>query len=201
MSDQRNSGSNKETLPVARLLDAKMEQEQLCNIQQCIRVLQEQQQNAIHIDLTEERQDAMLNKDDDAREVENKLYDGEDTDYQTVMDSAVASQVNENYGQRTLAIALAPIVIIAIVWRPNHDKSTIAPSCHVTGFKCFETLDELYNAMDLFVLAESGATNSMTLEMIYGMPMSTWCVSQLANFLHLFSALDECQLWPLSTNH
>jgi surface protein len=51
--------------------------------------------------------------------------------------------------------------------------------------KCFETTNELRQAVDNFMLDDDAVTTQ--LEETYGLPMGTWCVSDIQDFSELFS--------------
>jgi surface protein len=53
-----------------------------------------------------------------------------------------------------------------------------------SGKKCFETTDELYGAVDKFL--ENDEARKEELRQDYGLPIGTWCVSDIQDFSELF---------------
>ena len=60
----------------------------------------------------------------------------------------------------------------------------LGPFCHSCR-KCFETTEELYVAVDAYLV---DSTESTAVASEYGWPISKWCVSMLTDFSNAFAA-------------
>jgi hypothetical protein len=63
--------------------------------------------------------------------------------------------------------------------------------------KCFETTKELKDAVDIIILDSDAA---MFLEQTYGLPMGTWCVSNIQDFSGWFSAFRNSNAATFNDN-
>ena len=106
------------------------------------------------------------------------------------------------------------IVIIAVscaVTRPHPGKQTVSSSSSssssISATRCFQTMPELYAAVDAY-LVNSSRPSSSSLAAAYGWPLNEWCVGHVPGFDFLFSPLrnpaarvfnEELGQWNLSS--
>jgi hypothetical protein len=53
--------------------------------------------------------------------------------------------------------------------------------------QCFNTSEELFQAVDLVILKQGNATVRTNVQQLYGYNIGAWCVSRIFNFSSLFS--------------
>lgn len=96
---------------------------------------------------------------------------------------------------------------------PTHliDSSTIQPSSALsvvtqpTSQKCFQTSDELREAVQAYLLLDSQNSNNneTSLAQTYGWPIGAWCVSQIEDFSRVFkgasSFTEDIGDWDMSS--
>lgn len=70
----------------------------------------------------------------------------------------------------------------------KENSSTTTDSDSASSKECFQTTQELYNAVDTYFEGSASSTSQQDLESQYGFPMNEWCVGNLTSFDFVFSA-------------
>jgi len=145
-------------LPVATLLDNEEGKQEDAVLKEELQRLCEQERNATQIDLelSPTAQETVISVERKAQNNQRMLW---------------------MMGLFVVSLIAAAIYVPLIVIYNRRSKSS---------FKCFDSLEELQEAVDGFV--GHNETSCLELNQTYCHPLSTWCVSQVTNFSYLFSA-------------